>query len=294
MLLRGESRFSVLDLSHARWEDFPALIQRLSPDDAIIVLSLYRDMDGTTLSFDEGLAELVKNAQSPIYHCWQHGIGDGILGGKVISFEEQGRKAAGLAMEIIRGADPSALPLIPGSDANVLILDGAVMDRFGIEASLLPDDSIILNDTPSFWEQNKMLLVELGAIICALLVIILFLIKGGRARAATEKLIRKSEKRYRTYIEGAPDGLLVFDALGSIVQANGAMAEMCGYSPQEMEGMSVLSLLADEDKESGRKGLEALLNDAKHNGEYQLVRKDGSLIHMSFHGVVLELSLIHI
>ncbi len=288
MTLRGETRYSVLDLSLIQWTDFPALVKQLSPNDAIIVLSLYRDMNGKTLSFDDGFSILNENAPCPIFHCWQHGIGDGMLGGKVVSFEEQGRLAAEQAIKIINGANPPAIPIVQGTDANIVMFDMNILERFGISKSDLPEGSVLINDHPSFLEKHRSVLIEAGLMIFLLVMIITCLVRVNRVKAAAEKEALENVSRYRKYLDGAPDGVIVFDELGTILQVNPAMEQISGFARKELVGTNALTLLPDEDRSKGEQGLKSLAEDAEHSEEYRVVRKDGTRARISFHGVVLD------
>jgi len=59
-------------------------------------------------------------------------------------------------------------------------------------------------------------------------------------RASTE-----SEKRFRLVIEAAPNGMVMVGANGSIVLANSACADIFGYEPAEMVGMSIDKLVPE-------------------------------------------------
>lgn len=63
------------------------------------------------------------------------------------------------------------------------------------------------------------------------------LVEAGRAA-------EEDRRRYRQLFESAPDGLLLVDAAGTIVQANPAAAAMFGWSTSEMTGRPVDALVS--------------------------------------------------
>jgi PAS domain S-box-containing protein len=66
-------------------------------------------------------------------------------------------------------------------------------------------------------------------------------------RREAEQARRESEEKYRTLVESIQDGVfLVQDT--RIVFANGACAEMIGWSPEEMIGVDFHELVAPEDR----------------------------------------------
>jgi len=287
MELRGDSRYEVLDLSQTSWEALPAKLRSINPDDAILLLAAYRDMDEDTKTFDESLKILTDNAPCPIFHLWEHGIGSGLVGGKVISFNEHGRLAGELSLKIINGASPASLPVISGGDANVYLFDWEVLKRFKVNNELLPEGSTLLNYSPSFFEEHKPLIFQVGGFILLLVCTICYLIPVNRAKARAEKLARESEEKYRAYIEGAPDSVMVLDSTASIILSNPAASRMTGYSPEELAGMSVFSLLPSHARMSAHADFDVLQKELRFSSGYEILRKDGAIAHVHFDAVKL-------
>jgi len=61
--------------------------------------------------------------------------------------------------------------------------------------------------------------------------------------------LRKSEEKYRNYIDHAPDGVFVMDENGHFLEVNDAICRITGYSKNELLQMSVLDMLLEESKE---------------------------------------------
>ena len=70
---------------------------------------------------------------------------------------------------------------------------------------------------------------------------------------------------YREVIERANDGICMLGADGRIVAANQAMAEIFGYSIEEMDGMPVFDLHLHEDLSRAREAVARAVR-----GEYVL------------------------
>ena len=67
----------------------------------------------------------------------------------------------------------------------------------------------------------------------------------------TNDALKKSEAKYRSYIESAPDGVFVIDEKGKYIEANDAACRITGYSKEILLTMSVSDLLPDDFKELG-------------------------------------------
>jgi PAS domain S-box-containing protein len=63
-----------------------------------------------------------------------------------------------------------------------------------------------------------------------------------------QKALHESEERYRQIVEATTDGILKVDDVASIVFVNRRFAEMLGYEPHEMVGVSVLAFIGAEAK----------------------------------------------
>jgi PAS domain S-box-containing protein len=71
-----------------------------------------------------------------------------------------------------------------------------------------------------------------------------------------ERGIRESEARYRTAVEGLPDGVWVVDRHGTIVLANEALGRMLNRKQTELHGRALDEFLAEESREVYRERLE--------------------------------------
>lgn len=166
--------FREISLSEYSFETLEEPLHEISDNDIVILLSAYQDMNGVKKSFYEGLQVILENSHVPVYHLWYHGLGDGLIGGKVISHFEQARKAAEMALLVFEGNTVSSIPLIDESP-NQYVFDYNVMKEYDISVNLLPKDSTILNLPVDNFEQIRSILI---GIIMALGVLVLVLFLG--------------------------------------------------------------------------------------------------------------------
>ncbi|MGE5856328.1 MAG: PAS domain S-box protein, partial [Syntrophaceae bacterium] len=95
---------------------------------------------------------------------------------------------------------------------------------------------------------------------------------------ARETALLESEERYRTIVESANEGIWKVDAESMTTYVNKKMAEMLGYSPQEMIGRSAFDFMDEESKALVTKRLEHREKGVKGSYERKFVRKDGTPI----------------
>ena len=88
------------------------------------------------------------------------------------------------------------------------------------------------------------------------------------------KELSESESKYRNIVETANEGIMMATPEGQVSFANERMAQLLGYSIEELVGKSGLELVPEEDRVAGRKD-----RDAQRRGQRNLStwmqRKDG-------------------
>ena len=87
------------------------------------------------------------------------------------------------------------------------------------------------------------------------------------------------EQKYRQIVETANAGIWEIDQEAHTIFVNRRMAEMLGYTVEEMMGCSVLEFLFPEDHPEAKNRLEsAKQGSPSHSNEFRYRRKDGSVL----------------
>lgn len=97
-----------------------------------------------------------------------------ILGIRTTPYKELGELAGTMAMQILNGHAPSEIPLITTINAQYYF-NHAAMTKHGISPTLLPENSILLNQIPSFWELYKNTTLYIALVMLALVIITIFM-----------------------------------------------------------------------------------------------------------------------
>jgi len=95
-------------------------------------------------------------------------------------------------------------------------------------------------------------------------------------RQALEQLLQ-SEERYRDLFENASDAIWLHDLEGNIFAANRACERVSGYSSEELKGINVGQLVAEDSKPGIEEIEQGLLENrpVDHRCEVELVKKGG-------------------
>ncbi|MBD0343300.1 MAG: PAS domain S-box protein, partial [Coleofasciculus sp. Co-bin14] len=91
-----------------------------------------------------------------------------------------------------------------------------------------------------------------------------------------EEALRTSEEQYRRIIETTSEGVWIIDAENKTVFANNRMAEMLGYTLEEILGVPVLKFMNEEWQAIAALSILHLRKGKRETFDFQLCRKDGS------------------
>jgi PAS domain S-box-containing protein len=98
---------------------------------------------------------------------------------------------------------------------------------------------------------------------------------------------RRSEARFRRYVDDAPDGIFVVDEYGRYREVNPAACAMLGYGHDELLSLSIPQILAPDFIEEGLNAFAALKEHGKDSRELKLMAKDGRMLYVSLSSVAL-------
>ncbi|APH39670.1 PAS domain S-box protein [Methanohalophilus halophilus] len=92
----------------------------------------------------------------------------------------------------------------------------------------------------------------------------------------TENALKKSETKFRNYIDNAPDGVFVADENGDYIEVNKAACETTGYSKEELISMNLIDLIPPEDHEKVIEAFGSLVKKGFVDAEFHFVKRDGN------------------
>jgi PAS domain S-box-containing protein len=99
--------------------------------------------------------------------------------------------------------------------------------------------------------------------------------------------VKESEEKYRTLIEQAFDGIIIYSPSGAILDFNESAAAYTGYSKEEFKIITIQDLFFPDDISAGPLHLETLRPGQSVTDQRTLKRKNGSSIEMEISTTVL-------
>ncbi|MCU7845268.1 MAG: PAS domain S-box protein [Candidatus Thiodiazotropha sp. (ex Monitilora ramsayi)] len=266
--------FKILSLAELTWDEFSTKLRAHGSDALIFLISAYRDSDEKALSFEKSLQLIRNETEAPIFHFWRHGMRNGVLGGVIINHYEQGRQAALLAEKILSGISVSSLPVIRNSP-NVPTLDFSLATSYGVDPTLLPEETQWINLPEQSTNQYKTYFLYTLLGLASLFIVVLILIPLLSKYRQLNRAVAKSEEQYRTIVENSHDGIWQIDDEGVTTFVNHTMAEMFGYAVDEMLGRSFYDFMDDEAKQIAQKNLDRRRSGISESHEFRFLHKEG-------------------
>ena len=179
-----------------------ALLPRLRQLDhrSIVIFANYRQ-DGHGLVFEplDVVGSIARAASAPMYAQLESYIGEGVLGGSVLRFDEEGRRTGGLVARVVRRRPGQRIPAVERVTKS-FVADWRQLRRFGLSESRLPPRTEVLYREPTAWQRHRtVVLPTLGIIVAELLLIGSLLLERRRRKvaqkAAEEQQVRADETR---------------------------------------------------------------------------------------------------
>ncbi len=157
----------------------------LSSDTIVLFSSVLRDGSGRTYTGRESLHAIAPASGAPMYGIAQTLVGHGIVGGRVVSFRDQGTHAADLALRVLRGEPAQGIPAVRVT-GNAFIFDARELARWRLDERALPPGSIVVNRASTAWDLYRWHLLGAVAVIAAEGALIVALLAHRRRRRRAE------------------------------------------------------------------------------------------------------------
>jgi PAS domain S-box-containing protein len=244
-------KIEVIDLTKLPMQETLARVGSLPSDTIVLYSSIFRDGANQSFVPREALSLISAAANRPVFGLYDSYMGYGIVGGSLMSFEQQGREAAALTIRIMGGESPASIPFV-GEQSNVDLYDWRELKRWGISEKALPPGSIVKFKPLSVWQEYRRTVIGGISFIIIETLLIIVLLRNLYKRRRAEAEITATTLRYRTVADytydweywSAPDGMLNY--------VSPSCERITGYSAQEFidDPSLFLGIIVPEDKET--------------------------------------------
>jgi PAS domain S-box-containing protein len=227
-----KGRIAIEYWDNLRMADLRQAVTALPPNTAILYTRMFRDGAGQAFISSEVGQRIARAANVPVYVMTDANFGTGAVGGSLASVEALGKRAGELARLILTGTEPSSLPFEIRTD-SVPMFDWRALQRWGINESRLPPDSVVQFRQVSVWEQHKWYIIGVLILIAIQAAMIADLLLHRARRRRAEAQLRESREFIDMATKAGELGLWVRDVSGNEVWANAPLRSLLGLGEQD-------------------------------------------------------------
>ncbi len=152
------------------------------------------DAAGVPYEQNEALARICSSADAPVFGFFTQEVGLGVVGGQLLDAVEVGAKSARMAVRILHGESPGAIPPVVIA-ASPPVFDGRQLEWWKIDESRLPPGSEVRFRTQTFWQAYQGRIIAVCA-LCALEAALIVILLLNRARLRSTRLRLKANETH--------------------------------------------------------------------------------------------------
>ncbi len=183
-LARFGDRIEFSYTSELSMPEIEALVQDLPGHSAVLFGIFSNDARGLILPFHSALESLAAASSAPVFGVFDHQLGHGIVGGRLIQTERMAEVMAAEALELLE--QPAKAPAVRDIPLGPPTYDWRALDKWRIDARSLPPDSRILFREPTIWSRYRGWILMAALVLAAQTVTIAMLLAHRRRRYAAE------------------------------------------------------------------------------------------------------------
>ena len=166
------------------YESLLRTLRELLPRTIVIMSSIRQDTRGQKFTTGDLMASFTGATPVPVYGMAKNWLGDGIVGGAVMEFDNSGAKTGRMLLRVLRRSSDAALP--PAEvEPSRFMADWRQLDRFGFSERDLPPGTEVLFRPLTVWQRYYAAILVIAAVLAAqsLLITLLLLERARRRRA---------------------------------------------------------------------------------------------------------------
>ncbi len=191
---KSDVPFTVHFLDNLSSKDLLLKVTQLPEDSAILFLTFFRDINDDYFISRDVVNNVSAIANAPTLGIIDLYLGQGIIGGNLLSADTQGKRFAELSKEILKRNS------LPGLDyrkkGNQLLFDWRQLQRWSIDENKLPAGSIVRYRELSTWDEHKREIIgSIVIIVSQAFALLVMTIQRRRRRLAEEESQRLRDER---------------------------------------------------------------------------------------------------
>ncbi|MFT5835527.1 MAG: signal transduction histidine kinase [Sulfurimonas sp.] len=215
-------------------------LNQLPKNSAILFTSLYKDRFGKYIPYNK-LRELFKSSKFPVFAVNKIHLGEGVLGGLVITPYEQGLYAAQKVFQIIDGENPKQIEI--STPMAKYYFDHNTMKKFNIFSFDLPHDAIIINKPETFFQRNRQIVDSAFLMLPILILLIIILIINIFKQIKLEGKLIEQTKLDNVLLNNMKSSIFWKSKDDILLGCNNSLCELLNLSKDEIIGQHIKKIM---------------------------------------------------
>ncbi len=241
-----EGRIAFTYLAGLPMRELLKRVSNLPPRSILYWVSVTEDGAGQKFMATEMIGRVSAAANAPMYAWVDLGTEQGVVGGKTLSIELAMQRLAELALRVLHGERPEAIPVVQ-MEPNVTVFDWRQLRRWGISESRVPPGSIVRLRQPGPWEQYRPQIVGGLLLLVLQTALITMLLIQRRWRMHAERAARETEERFRHMMDRAPIMMWTARPDATLDYFNTTCVEFTGLPLERLLGTGWLDAVHPDD-----------------------------------------------
>lgn len=154
---------NLISLSQMNVTDLKHYISKVSKNSVLLMTTYFQNSEGDFINHHQFCKSIADISPVPVYHLFDFGIDDGVIGGKVISGKTQGALVGAMALKVLNGTNVTSIPVLQ-KDNTTYTFNYRIMQKFHINVKDLPKNSILTHKPFSFVETYRTLVIVVSLI----------------------------------------------------------------------------------------------------------------------------------
>ena len=186
--------FDEINTSELTQKEIIEQVEDLDENTILLYIICSNDKDGNVYASAESVQMLSSRAHIPMFSGISIGMGQGLLGGQIVSHEKMGEIAGEMAANVLDGESCENMDVV-WDTPMIYCFDENVMKRFEISRSMLPDDAKIINHEETFMEQYGKVIRITSVIGVIMVLFIIWLVRDNMHKRKVNDTISSLNKK---------------------------------------------------------------------------------------------------
>jgi signal transduction histidine kinase len=273
-------------LSNMSMDDILKKVAALPPHTVIFYPYFFLDANGSMFSPEEALDLISRAADAPVYGSFRSYIGHGLVGGRMLDFEDVAARTAEDASRALR-REQTPDPEFEVDSTSSIRVDWRELRRWNISESRLPPGTVVLFKEKSLLDRYRWYILGVITLcLCEAILILALSIQGARSKRVEEAL-RESEERLRLAVQAGRMYAFEWDMASDVIVRTGQCRDILNWigDPTRDTGRQFIAIVHPDDREAYSATENGRTSDnPTYQTNYRMLRPDGGVVWLEESG----------